>query len=353
MSLKDFFTSKKKLRVGVIGVGHLGQHHARNYHENDDADLIWVCDANPDQGKAIAKKFGAKYTPNADDLIGQVDAVSIATPTVTHYEIAKKMLENGIHCLVEKPICNSVVEARALDELAKRKKLVLQVGHIEHFNVAVQKFKEILTTPLFIECHRLGSFDPRVKDVGVVLDLMIHDVDIIMRIVDSPIESIDATGVAILTEKEDIANARIKFRNGCIANVTCSRVTPKPMRKLRVFQDNAYISLDYRRQTMEIHRRYRREGALKPGETRYYIKTEKKRVRRKEPLKLELAHFIECIREGETPQTTGEQAMKALEVVIKITEMIRATTVPMMDNKPLFEIAQQLRDKTSLVESEG
>ncbi len=340
----------KKIRVGVIGVGHLGQHHARNYHENEGAELIWVCDTNPDQGRGIAKKFGARHTQNFEDLLGEVDAVSIATPTVTHYEIAEKLLNNGIHCLVEKPICNSVREAHALAESAKRHNRVLQVGHIEHFNVAVQKFKEILTTPLFIECHRLGSFDPRVKDVGVVLDLMIHDIDIILRIVDSDIESIDATGVAILTDKEDIANARIKFKSGCIANVTCSRVTPKPMRKLRVFQDNAYISLDYKRQAMEIHRRYRREGSLRPGESRYYIKTEKKRVRRKEPLKLELEHFLECIRLGRTPQTTGEQAMKALEVVIKITEQIRNTTVPSMDNRPLFEVAEQLREQTSLPE---
>jgi len=339
-----------KLKVGVIGVGHLGQHHARNYSENPNAELVYVCDTHGHQGRSIARKYGAKATKNFEDLIGKVDAVSIATPTVTHYEIAKELLNNGIHCLVEKPICNQVAQARELSELAARKDLVLQVGHIEHFNVAVQKFKEILRTPLFIECHRLGTFDPRVKDVGVVLDLMIHDIDIILRIVDSPIASIDATGVNILTDKEDIANARIRFESGCIANVTCSRVTPKPMRKLRVFQDNAYISLDYKRQTMEIHRRYKREGELRPGESRYYIKTEKKRVARKEPLKLELDHFVECIRQGRTPQTTGEQAMAALDVVIQITEQIRKTTVPVMENRPLFEVAEELKESSSLKE---
>jgi len=332
-----------KLRVGVVGVGHLGQHHARNYAESENAELIFVCDSHGHQGRKIAKAQGAKEKATKDfrDLIGKVDAVSIATPTETHYDIAKTFLENGIHCLVEKPICTNVQEARALSELAAKNNLILQVGHIEHFNVAVQKFKEYLTMPLFIECHRLGSFDPRVKDIGVVLDLMIHDIDIILRIVNSPIVSIEATGVAILTEKEDIANARIKFESGCIANITCSRVTPKPMRKLRVFQDNAYISMDYARQAMEIHRRFKRTGRVAPGEHPYYIQTEKVRVRRKEPLKLELEHFLECIREGRTPQTTGEEATRALDVVIKITEMIRATTVPALNNKPLFEVADE------------
>ena len=333
-------------RVGVVGVGHLGQHHARNYAQTEGADLKYVCDTSGTQGKKIAKSFGAKYTKDYRDLIGKVDAVSIATPTSTHFDIAKDFLDNGIHCLVEKPICTSVGNAKELSRIATANNLILQVGHIEHFNVAVARFKEFLRVPLFIECHRLGSFDPRVKDVGVVMDLMIHDIDIILRIVNSPIESIEATGVAILTDKEDIANARIRFKSGCIANVTCSRVTPKPMRKLRVFQDNAYISLDYRRQTMEIHRRFKHQGPLKPGEHPYYIQTEKVRVRRKEPLKLEIDHFLDCIRQGRTPQTTGEQATEALDVVIKITEMIRNTTVPMLDNKPLFDIATQLRESS-------
>ncbi len=337
-----------KIRVGVIGVGHLGQHHARNYAQLEGAELVYVCDTDLSQARKIARSWGAQATKDFHDLIGNVDAVSIATPTVTHFDIASFCLENGIHCMVEKPICNTVIDAAKLSTLAARNNLILQVGHIEHFNVAVQKFKEILTTPMFIECHRLGSFDPRVKDVGVVLDLMIHDIDIILRIVNSPIESIDATGVSILTDKEDIANARIKFASGCIANVTCSRVTPKPMRKLRVFQENMYISLDYKRQTMELHKRYKRAGKLKPGESRYYIKSDKIRVRRKEPLKLELDHFLECVRQGRIPQTTGEQAMEALDVVIKITEQIRNTTVPFLDNASLMEAAAQMRENSPI-----
>ncbi|CAN5352076.1 Gfo/Idh/MocA family oxidoreductase [soil metagenome] len=313
-----------KLRVGVIGVGHLGQHHARNFHSNERCELVYVCDSNGHQGRTIARSYDAKATKDFKDLIGKVDAVSVATPTIYHYEIAKVMLENGIHCLVEKPICNTVVEAAELTKMAREKRLVLQVGHIEHFNLAVQKLKEILTTPRFIECHRQGPFDPRVKDVGVVMDLMIHDIDIIMRIVNSPIKSMEAVGVAILTEKEDIANVRIHFENGCIANITVSRVTPKPLRKLRVFQDDAYISLDYRDQVMEVFRRHPRTEKLKSGDPKFFIDSKTIKVKREEPLKLELDHFLDCIyAQNLNPQTTGEQATEALDVVIKITEMIR------------------------------
>ncbi len=327
-----------KTRVGVIGVGHLGQHHARNYAANEYCDLAFICDTSSSQGKKVAKAYGAKFTKNYEDLLGEVDAVSIATPTVTHHDIASLMLDNGIHCLVEKPICTTVTDAADLTRRARKNNLVLQIGHIEHFNLAVQKFKEILTTPRFIECHRQGPFDPRVKDVGVVLDLMIHDIDIILRTVRSPLKHIEAVGVAILTEKEDIANARLHFESGCMANVTVSRVTPKPLRKLRVFQDDAYISLDYRKQTMEVFRRKLNPKA-KPNEVKYYIESKRIRVKRQEPLKLELDHFIDCIqRQNLHPQTTGEQAMEALDVVIKITEQIRNTTVPFpVLNPPIID----------------
>ncbi len=323
-----------KLRVGVVGVGHLGQHHARNYHENDRCTLAYVCDVHGHQGRKIARSYGAKAIKDYTDLIGKVDAVSIATPTETHHEIASTLLREGIHCLVEKPICTTVLDARALVEIARQKSLVLQVGHIEHFNVAVQRLKELLTTPRFLEVHRQGPFDPRVKDVGVVMDLMIHDIDIVLRLVNSPIRSIEAVGVAILTDKEDIANARLHFENGCIANLTVSRVTPKPLRKLRVFQDDAYISLDYRNQTMEVFRRKLRDKP-KPTESKYYIESKRLRVKRQEPLKLELDHFLSCVEERNlNPQTTGEQALEALDVVVKITEIIRATTVPFPVMKP-------------------
>jgi predicted dehydrogenase len=329
----------RKIKIGVVGVGHLGQHHARNYAQNPRCELVFVCDANENQAKQHAKQWNARHTTRIEDLMGEVDAVSIATPTVSHFEIASKFLQNGVHCLVEKPITTTVADAAELTRLARENKLVLQVGHIEHFNVAVQKFKEILTTPRFIECHRQGPFDPRVKDVGVVLDLMIHDIDIILRIVNSPIVKIEAVGVAILTEKEDIANARLHFQNGCIANVTVSRVTPKPLRKLRVFQDDAYISLDYRNQTMEVFRRRNRTDKAKPGEPPYFIESNEIKVQSVEPLKLELDHFLQCIENQIlNPQTTGEQAMQALNIVTQITNMIRSTTVPFpVMNPPIVD----------------
>jgi predicted dehydrogenase len=190
--------------------------------------------------------------------------------------------------------------------------------------VAVQKMKSLLTTPRWIECHRLGPYDPRVRDIGVVLDLMIHDIDIILRIVNKPIESIEAVGVPIMSNNEDIANARIKFEKGCIANITVSRVTPKPMRKLRIWQEDMYISLDYRKQQMEMHRRERVPNPRK-DEPPWKIVSSRTRLKKEEPLKLELDHFLRCVQEGQTPATTGEQAMSALQVVIKINEIIRET----------------------------
>jgi len=314
---------KKVIRTAVIGVGHLGQHHARNYAQNPRCKLTHVCDMNRDQATKIAKMWDAKPVTNFRELIGQVDAVSIATPTTTHFDVGIEMLENNIHCLIEKPVCDNVVNAAKLAITAGRRGLVLQVGHIEHFNMAVQRFMEILTTPRFIECHRLGPFNPRVKDVGVVMDLMIHDVDIILRMVDSPIKSIEAVGIAIVTEKEDIANARLTFESGCIANLTVSRVTPKPLRKLRVFQDDAYVSLDYAKQAMEVYRRIPNPDFEKPGDPRYLVESKKLRIKREEPLKLELDHFLDCVERGRPPRTDGTHAMEALDVVIKITEMIR------------------------------
>ncbi len=320
---------KKIIRTAVIGVGHLGQHHARNYAQNPRCKLTHVCDMNREQATKIAKMWDAKPVTDFRELIGQVDAVSIATPTTSHFEVGIVMLENNIHCLIEKPVCDNVVNAAKLAITAGRRGLVLQVGHIEHFNMAVQRFMEILTTPRFIECHRLGPFNPRVKDVGVVMDLMIHDVDIILRMVDSPIKSIDAVGIAIVTEKEDIANARLTFESGCIANLTVSRVTPKPLRKLRVFQDDAYVSLDYAKQAMEVYRRIPNPDFEKPGDPRYLVESKKLRIKREEPLKLELDHFLDCVERGRPPRTDGTHAMEALDVVIKITEMIRQKTSTM------------------------
>lgn len=310
-----------QVRVAVIGVGHLGQHHARNYSELRGANLVAVVDSDRKQAVRVAGACNCEALFDHKALMGRVDAVSVVVPTIYHHQVAKDFLNNGIHVLVEKPITTTIEQARDLIDLAERNKLILQVGHIERFNSAVQKLREFLKRPGFIECHRMGPYTPRVKDVGVVLDLMIHDIDIILQIVGSPIESIDATGAPILSDREDIANARFTFANGCRANVTVSRVSPTKMRKIRIFQENAYISIDYQKQSLEI---YSRESIPNPGpdEPRAQIVRKRVRLRREEPLAAELGHFLECVKSGAEPQVTGEHGHNALQVAVAVTEQI-------------------------------
>ena len=312
----------KKIHTAVIGAGHLGQHHARLLSEIPRSELVGVADTDEKTARHIAKNCKTKPFFHHKHLLEGVDAVSIAVPTASHYEVAKDFLQNGVHTFIEKPITKTVEHARELIDLAKSNNLILQVGHIEHFNPAILKLKDIVDRPMFVESHRLGPFTPRVKDIGVVHDLMIHDIDIIMRIVDSQIESFDAVGVPILTDKDDIANVRIKFKNGCTANVTVSRVTPKPMRKIRVFQRDSYISINYRDQSMEVYRKVP-VPKPKPGEAPAKIVRNKIRLKVKNQLEMELEHFLDCVEKGQTPVVTGEQAMEALDNIIRISEQIR------------------------------
>jgi predicted dehydrogenase len=310
------------IRVGVVGVGHLGQHHARNYYEIEGCNLVGVADVDRKAASRIAGSFRTQAFFDYRQLIGQVDAVSVVVPTSMHYAVASEFLKAGVHVMVEKPITTTVDQARGLIELARENNLILQVGHIERFNAAVVKLQEILTNPGFIESHRLGPYDPRVRDVGVVLDLMIHDIDIILQIVRSPIVSIDAVGVPILSPRnEDIANARIKFANGCTANLTVSRVTPNKMRKIRIFQPNTYVSVDYQKQSMEVYQKVDIEGAAE-GEPKAQIVRKRLRIKKEEPLKRELMHFLNCVREGCEPAVTGEHGQNALEVAIQVVEQI-------------------------------
>lgn len=312
----------QKIRVGVVGVGHLGQHHARIYAENPRCDLVAVVDSDKKNAQRIAKQW--KTTPLYDfrALFGQVDALSIAVPTIYHHAIAKECLEQHIHLLVEKPITATVAEAHELIELAQKNECILQVGHIERFNAAVMRLKQLVTQPAFIEGHRLGPYDPRVKDVGVVLDLMIHDLDIILQIVNSQVVSVEGAGVGIYGDKEDIANARIHFENGCTANLTASRVTPNRKRKIRIFQKDAYISVDYIDQEIEIFRRVKIRDP-QPGMPNVSIVRSKEKVRWQEPLKLELEHFIDCVIRGTEPIVKGEHARDALILAVEISEQIK------------------------------
>ena len=311
-----------KVRVGVVGVGNLGQHHARIYAESNRCELVGVVDINQQRARQIAHQHKTKPYYDYRDIVDSVDAVNIVVPTVAHHDITQEFLKAGVHVLVEKPICNTVDEADDLVKLATGKGLILQVGHIENFNVAVQRLKEVVSQPLFIESHRLGGFQPRVKDVGVVMDLMIHDIDIVLRIVNSRIKTIEAVGVPVLTEKEDIANARIIFENGCTANINVSRVAHKEMRKIRLFQRDTYISLDYKRQYMDVYNKVPVDAPA-PGMPPAKIVHKRVRFKKAEPLKLELDHFLDCVESGGCPIVNGQQARSALQVAIEVSQMIK------------------------------
>jgi len=302
----------KKLRVGVVGVGHIGTNHARIYSEiAPAAEFAAIYDVDPARANSIVKKFGGVAAKSLDDFAGLIDAASIATPTNSHHEIAIQLLKRGKHLLVEKPITENPEHASELAELAAKNELVLQVGHVERFNPVLSALESRLTHPRFIEAHRLSPYPNRSTDIGVVLDLMIHDLEIILHLVRSPVQSIDAVGIPVLSKGEDIANARIRFENACVANVTSSRISPERMRKIRVFQEDAYLSLDYEKQSGEI---YRRESGK--------ITRDKVPIERGEPLKQQLVSFIECASTGRAPRVSGWQATAALELAVEITKKI-------------------------------
>ncbi|MEP6777229.1 MAG: Gfo/Idh/MocA family oxidoreductase [Chthoniobacterales bacterium] len=301
------------VRVGVVGVGHIGTNHARLYAALPDGQFTAIFDTDKARAAAVAKQFNVLAADSLEDFAAIVDAVSIATPTNTHFEIAQKLLERGKHCLVEKPIAESTAHASALAQIATARRLVLQVGHVERFNPILSALEARLTRPRFIEAHRLSPYPNRSTEIGVVLDLMIHDLEIILHLVRSPLQTIDAVGVAVLSRGEDIANARLRFESGCVANITSSRISPERMRKIRVFQEDAYLSLDYQNQSGEIHRRV--------GST---IEREEVAIEREEPLQRQLASFVECARTGDAPKVSGVQATAALELAVEITKRIAA-----------------------------
>lgn len=312
----------QKIRVGVVGVGHLGQHHARIYASLPQCELVGIVDIDARAAQKIAKQYGGSAFTDYRELFGKVDALSIVVPTVYHHEIAAECLKRKIHLLVEKPITSTVDQAQDLIRLAGENQCILQVGHIERFNMAVMRLKQLVDRPMFIEGHRLGPYDPRVKDVGVVLDLMIHDLDIILQLTNSPVKEVEGTGVGVYGNHEDIANARIHFENGCVANLTASRVTPNRKRKIRIFQPDTYLSIDYIDQEVEIFQRVP-IAHPEPGMPNISIVRKKEKIEKKEPLKLELAHFTECVQRGSEPMVRGEHARDALILAVEISEQIR------------------------------
>ncbi len=303
----------KKLRVGVVGVGHIGSNHARLYAEIPTAELTAIYDVDSARAHSIAKKFRTTAAKSLEEFAQLIDGASIATPTNSHHEIALPLLARGKHLLVEKPIAENPQHAAELAELAARNRLVLQVGHVERFNPVLSALEARLSHPRFIEAHRLSPYPDRSIDIGVVLDLMIHDLEIILHLVRSTVQNIDAVGIPVLSKSEDIANARIRFENGCVANVTSSRISPERMRKIRVFQEDAYLSLDYEKQSGEI---YRRESGK--------ITRDKVPIEREEPLKQQLLSFIECAITGREPRVSGFQATAALELAVEISKKIQS-----------------------------
>jgi predicted dehydrogenase len=335
-----------RITVGVLGVGSLGKEHARIYAELASAgqvEFVGVHDIVPEAAARVANRLGVKAFASAEELIARAEAFSIVTPTSTHYQLTHQLLQQSKHVLVEKPMTNDAAEAAELVELAQRNDCMLQVGHVERFNPVFKYLQSVATEPRFIETHRLSPYPGRSTDVGAVLDLMIHDLDVVLAFVQSPVESIDAVGVPVLSATEDIANARLRFTNGCVANLTVSRVSPERMRKIRVFSGGkttpAYISLDYRAQEGFIYR-IAREGEhessllkklLHAKDSTIVSEFAGKRVVREpvpinkeEPLKLELTHFVECVRARKTPLVSGESAKKALEVAWEISRQIAA-----------------------------
>lgn len=310
----------KKLKCAVIGTGYLGKFHAEKYATHPDCELVAVVDIDPIIAKEIAQKYNAKAMTDYKTILSQVDAVSIVVPTRLHHQVSKDFLRAGVHVLVEKPMTVTVEEAGELISIAKEKRLTLQVGHLERFNPAILGLddNENENKPLFIESHRLSPFNPRANDVSVVLDLMIHDIDIILALVDSEVERIEASGTAVLTQGTDIANARLTFKNGCVANVTASRISMKIERKMRMFRPCSYICVDFQNKILTKHRTGDKE--MFPGIPE--IETEEFVFEGGDALFEEIKHFIGCIQTGKTPLVSGEAGRRALETAIKITQLL-------------------------------
>jgi len=309
-----------KIRAAVIGVGYLGRFHAQKYAQLAECELVAVVDGREEVRKAVAGEVGTQGLSGYRELLGKVDAVSVVTPTPAHFEIADAFLSAGAHVLVEKPITETPEQARTLINQAAKFKRILQVGHLERFNAAVLAAEPHISSPRFMECTRLAPYKERGTDVNVVLDLMIHDIDLLQSLANSDIESIEAIGTPVFSGEIDIANARIRFTNGCVANTTASRVSMKTERKLRIFEDAAYISLDLQQKILTLIRK--REGVPQPGQLPVSI--EEANLEQGDALKSEIESFLDCIRNNKRPIVSGEDGLRALETAIRISEQVHA-----------------------------
>jgi predicted dehydrogenase len=302
----------------------MGQYHVGVYSELTGVNLAGVVDINEARGSEIAKKYRTAFYKDFKSLFGKVDVVSIAIPTSMHYDVAKECLQAGVHCLVEKPITNDLAQAEELFNIAQKNGAILHVGHVERFNGAVQELSKAVRDPIFIESRRLGPFDPRIKDDGVVLDLMIHDIDIILNLVKSPVVEINAIGATVFSEKEDIVNVQLRFENGCLANILASRATQEKIRTLAVTQRSEYIFLDYTTQDILVHRRASSQHQLGIQELKYTQESfiERIFVHRENPLKLELRYLIDCVANGADRRISVENELMSLRVALAVLERL-------------------------------
>jgi predicted dehydrogenase len=308
------------LRIGVIGVGHLGQHHARLLSSMNDVQLAGIVDINQSRAREVAERHGARVFATAGELRGHVDAVTIATPTVTHVDIAMPFVDAGVAVLVEKPLAAGLDEADRLLDAAARSGAIVATGHTERFNPAVAAALPLIKGPRFVEIHRLGTFPERSLDIDVIFDLMIHDIDLLLTVAGAEVESIDAVGVNVLTPRVDIANARIRFTSGCIANVTASRISRDRVRKARFFSNDAYVSIDYAAQEVEVYRLMRENGG------RPAIQGGRLEVTNDEPLRRELVDFADAVRSKRQPGVSGHDGRAALALATRVAELIARQT---------------------------
>ncbi len=308
----------KLIRTGVIGTGYLGKFHADKYSELIESELVGIVDTDYEAAQTISNRLNVPAFKSYEELFDRVDAVSIVVPTELHHKIAKDFLLNGIDVLVEKPMTTTLEEAEDLIETAKKNNCVLQVGHLERFNAAVLALNNVIKQPLFIESHRLAPFKDRGTDVDVILDIMIHDIDIILNIVGSPVKAIHAVGVPVVSsENNDIANVRLEFESGCVANVTASRISAKEMRKIRIFQHDAYLSIDYAAQQVEVYGKTDSDEHDTPQITYDQID-----IKQGDSLKEEIRSFLNAVKSRSIPEVPGEAGKNALKVALEIVEQI-------------------------------
>ncbi|MFP4687445.1 MAG: Gfo/Idh/MocA family oxidoreductase, partial [bacterium] len=305
----------EKLKVGVIGVGHLGEHHARILGSFHDVELVGVVDTDKNRGRQISEKYDTDFYSEIEELIPKIEAASVVVPTEYHFEVGKKLMEAGIDCLIEKPMVQTISEAEKLYKIAIDNDVLLQVGHIERFNTAFVAANEFIEAPRFIEVNRLGPFSERSTDIGVVMDLMIHDIDIMLSMVDSPIKEIRTVSASVVTDFEDICNARFEFKNGCVANLTASRISPEARREIRVFQEHNYVSLNYKDQEVKI---WRLKDTVDSDSVDFEVYTPE--IKDGESLRRELLHFVHCIQEGREPIVGGSEGKNALRVAFDVMD---------------------------------